>query len=130
MSGIIFIVLLFIIISLVMSMFWNQGRNYRGRDLGQNDQYMNGNNTLHNGAQDMNFNGIPDYMEPHGLDRDHDGIPDHMEPFQVDTDHDGIPDYMDPSPVSFDGGFDDNFSGSDFGGSDFGSSDFGGGTTE
>lgn len=152
MSGIFYIFILFIIVSLVMSMFRNQGRNYRGRDMGPNDQSMHMNNTMHSGAQDMNFNGVPDYMEQNQIDRDHDGIPDHLEPHGVDVDHDGIPDYMDPNPGTFDGGsndsgtfFDNNdsISGNDFSSNDFdsgssldsgsfdaGGSDFGGGTVD
>jgi uncharacterized membrane protein YgcG len=133
MTGIIYIIFLFVIVSLVMSMFRNQGRNYRGRDLGSNDQYMHTNNTMHNGNGDMNFNGVPDYMEQNQMDRDHDGIPDHLEPHNVDADHDGIPDYMDPNPGSFDGSSNDTGSFFDNGnfnsGNDYTSNDFDSGSS-
>ncbi len=136
MSGIFYIFILFIIGSLIMSMFRNQGRNYPGRNARPNDQSMHMNNTMHPGAGDMNFNGVPDYMEQDQIDRDHDGVPDYLEPHNVDTDHNGIPDYMDPNPGSFNGSSNDSTdtgsfdtgsfdSGSiDAGGSDFSSGSF------
>lgn len=136
MTGIYYVFLFFIIVSFIMSIFRKQGRNYPGGNMGSKDQHMNTNDTIYTGAQDININGVPDYMEPD----------------QVDRDHDGIPDYMDSNPGNFDGGsntsdsFFDNYdfgSGNDFSTNDFdsgssidsgsfdmGGSDFGGSTVD
>ncbi len=110
--SIFFLFMIFIVIAFVLSLLRNGGRgDNRRMDGGQPHIPMD--DSTHTSMNDMNFNGIPDYMEPHN----------------VDTDHDGIPDYMDQSPFSFDspvsGGVSDNDS---FGSSNnFDTGDFGGG---
>ncbi|MBP1755097.1 MAG: hypothetical protein H6Q59_1495 [Firmicutes bacterium] len=148
MSVMFYVILFFVIGSLLMSMFRNQGKSYRDRRPNNYDRNRDVDQTMFTGAADLNFNGVPDYMEAHTVDSDHDGIPDNIDPnpYSFDNSNDtvGLSDHNDFSSgndfnsgdlsngsmdagsfdtgSSFDSGSFD--SGSSF---DTGSSDFGGG---
>jgi hypothetical protein len=114
--SIFYLFMIFIVIAFVLSLLRNGGRVGDNRRVDRGQPHTPMDDTTHTAMNDMNFNGIPDYMEPHN----------------VDTDHDGIPDYMDQNPFGFDnhvsGGISDNDS---FGSSNnFDAGDFGGGFQE
>lgn len=123
-----------IIVSILSQLFKSQDNEKNRTVTGDNRQNqneinfnhsMNGNPMMYHNPTDMNMNGVPDTLDYYNADADldYDGIPDYMEP---DSNSSGISDFSNDSSSHFDFSYDnDSFSqgSGDIGNMDSGSSD-------